>query len=71
MTAVLAVLYVSVITLVGAFLFTEVDWLEPNRLQMRDPRCRRSGNCKAVIVLRASPRAKKLMRGHERSDKLA
>jgi hypothetical protein len=31
MTAVLAVLYVSAIILAAAFLFTAVDWLEPNR----------------------------------------
>ena len=31
MTAVLAVLYISAIILVGAFLFVAVDWLEPNR----------------------------------------
>jgi hypothetical protein len=30
MTAVLAVLYVSAISIVGAFLFTAVDWLEPD-----------------------------------------
>jgi hypothetical protein len=32
MTAALAVLYISAIGLVGAFLFVAVDWLEPNRL---------------------------------------
>ena len=31
MTAVLAVLYISAIIFVGAFLFVAVDWLEPNR----------------------------------------
>jgi hypothetical protein len=31
MTAILAVLYALAITLIGAFLFTAVDWLEPNR----------------------------------------
>ena len=31
MTAILTSLYVSVIIFVGAFLFTGVDWLEPNR----------------------------------------
>ena len=31
MTAVLAVLYASAIILIAAFLFTAVDWLEPNR----------------------------------------
>jgi hypothetical protein len=30
-TAVLAVLYISAIIFVGAFLFFAVDWLEPNR----------------------------------------
>jgi hypothetical protein len=30
-TAVLAVLYISAIIFVGAFLFVAVDWLEPNR----------------------------------------
>ena len=30
MTAVLAVLYISAIIFVGAFLFVAVDWLEPN-----------------------------------------
>ena len=31
MTAVLAVVYVSAISIIGAFLFTGVEWLEPNR----------------------------------------
>jgi hypothetical protein len=31
MTAVLAVLYASAIIFIGAFLFTAVEWLEPNR----------------------------------------
>ena len=31
MTAILTSLHVSVIIFVGAFLFTGVDWLEPNR----------------------------------------
>jgi hypothetical protein len=30
MTAILAALYVSAITVVGAFLFAAVEWLEPN-----------------------------------------
>jgi hypothetical protein len=44
---VLAVLYISAIIFVGAFLFVAVDWLESSprhRLQMRDPRRRRSSN---------------------------
>jgi hypothetical protein len=31
MTAVLAVMYASAIIFIGAFLFTAVEWLEPNR----------------------------------------
>jgi hypothetical protein len=31
MTAILTSVHVSVIIFVGAFLFTGVDWLEPNR----------------------------------------
>jgi hypothetical protein len=31
MTAVLAVIYVSAISIIGAFLSAGVDWLEPNR----------------------------------------
>ena len=30
MTAVLAVMYASAIIFIGAFLFTAVEWLEPN-----------------------------------------
>ena len=32
MTAILTSLYVSLIILVGAFLFAAVEWIEPNRL---------------------------------------
>ena len=31
MTAVLAVVYVSAISIIGTFLFAGIDWLEPNR----------------------------------------
>ena len=31
MTDVLAVVYVSAISIIGVFLFAGVDWLEPNR----------------------------------------
>jgi hypothetical protein len=31
MTAILTSLHISLIVFVGAFLFAEVDWLEPNR----------------------------------------
>ena len=31
MTAILTSLHISLIIFVGAFLFTGVDWLEPNR----------------------------------------
>jgi hypothetical protein len=31
MTAILAFLHISLIIFLGAFLFTGVDWLEPNR----------------------------------------
>jgi hypothetical protein len=31
MAAVLAILHASAIIFIGAFLFTAVDWLEPNR----------------------------------------
>jgi hypothetical protein len=60
MTAILTSLHVSVIIFVGAFLFTGLDWLEPNRRFAIVVKCAilAAGGiaiCRAIVAFRASP----------------